>query len=297
MAMNGILNKVKKVLNVFYVQQSPCGHSSRVVKCWRWNINDIFDNRHSKYAVVVLNRTITQNREVIKRVWNNGCLLLASLRMTVDGGTVHWDKFVKSLPENEQKIMKLPDMITGDFDSITKDILQKYKNQGCKTIHTPNQEHTDFTKALIELKNYCEEHKTKMDDVIAIAQSSGRIDQILGNIQTLYLAKENNLVHSNTAVYIMSDDTLSWLLQPGDHIIDIPEESRKHKRGWCSLVPVGGACANVTTNGLKWNLDNQELKFGKLVSTSNAFDGSELVKIKCSHIILWSMKVPSLASE
>ncbi|XP_045765458.1 thiamin pyrophosphokinase 1 isoform X2 [Maniola jurtina] len=280
MAVNGILSK-----------QGPCGQSCSVVKCWKWNVNDIFEY-HSKYAVVVLNRTISQNEEVIKKVWNN-----ASLRITVDGGTVHWDRFVNSLSENDQTIMKIPDLITGDFDSITEDVLQKYKKKGCKTIHTPDQSHTDFTKALIELNNYCEEHQTKMDEVLVIAQTSGRLDQILGNIQTLHLVKENGLVHPKTRIYIMSDDSLSWLLQPGDHIIDIPEESRGYKRAGCSLIPVGEPCTSVTTSGLKWNLDNQELKFGKLVSTSNAFDGSEQVKIKCSHTLLWSMKVPSLMGK
>ncbi|XP_023941832.1 thiamin pyrophosphokinase 1 [Bicyclus anynana] len=278
--MDGILNK------------SSCSHPCNAVKCWKWNVNDIFKKQQSNYAVLVLNRTITQSQEIIKKLWNN-----AALRMTVDGGTIHWDTFATSVPENEQESIKLPDMITGDFDSITDNILQKYKTKGCKIIHTPDQDHTDFTKALIELNNYCEEQQTKMDDVIAIAQSSGRLDQILGNIQTLHLIKENRLVHPRTRIYILSDDTLSWLLHPGDHIIDIPEESRQYKRASCSLIPVGEACTHVTTTGLKWNLDNQELKFGKLVSTSNSFDGSEQVTVKCSHTLLWSMKIPSLASS
>lgn len=51
----------------------------------------------------------------------------ALVRVTVDGGTTRWDKFVKDLPDNVRNSVKPPDLITGDFDSITEDILQKYK--------------------------------------------------------------------------------------------------------------------------------------------------------------------------
>lgn len=52
--------------------------------------------------------------------------------MTVDGGTMRWDKFVSKCPMKIQKSLNLPDLITGDFDSITEDIMHKYKKQGCK---------------------------------------------------------------------------------------------------------------------------------------------------------------------
>nr|XP_026496681.1 thiamin pyrophosphokinase 1 isoform X1 [Vanessa tameamea] len=289
MDTNNVINKVQKLLNVFYVQQKA---ASSVTKCWKWNINEFSNNQaNHKYAVLILNRKISQKQEFIKKIWNN-----ATLRIAVDGGMVHWEKFVNNLPVIDQTTMKLPDLITGDFDSITEDVLEKYKTKGCKAIHTPDQDHTDFTKALKELNNYCIDNEIQMDHVIAIAQSSGRIDQILGNIQTLYLVREERLLHPETKMYIMSDDSLTWILSPGDHIIDIPEESRRVKGCWCALIPVGEVCERVTTNGLKWNLDNQQLKFGRLVSTSNTFDGSEQVKIKCSHTLVWAMEIPSLTN-
>lgn len=52
----------------------------------------------------------------------------------MDGGTRRWDHFLNNLPKEEQLVAKLPDLVTGDFDSITEEILQKYKSKGCKVI-------------------------------------------------------------------------------------------------------------------------------------------------------------------
>ncbi|XP_052749219.1 thiamin pyrophosphokinase 1 isoform X2 [Galleria mellonella] len=298
MAINGgINNMVKKLSNILYMQHNYCGQSCSVVKCWQWNIKRfiMFQTNKTiqdKYAVLILNRPISQNPDFVKSFWNN-----ASVRMAVDGGTARWDTFLNQLPEDVQKTMKLPDFVTGDFDSLTEDVLNKYKKKGTKTIRTPDQNNTDFTKALMELNKHCQQENLQLDHVIAVCQNSGRLDHILANIQTLHLVKVDNLLNPNTTVYILSDDSISWLLSPGDHVISVPEETRQHRRAWCSLVPIGTPCESVTTSGLKWNLDNQELKFGELVSTSNTFDGSEFVKIKCSHVILWSMRVPHLISK
>ncbi|XP_063824049.1 thiamin pyrophosphokinase 1 isoform X2 [Ostrinia nubilalis] len=287
------------IFNVLYMQLNNCGTSCNLLRCWKWDVTQLITRSlqtKAKYAIVILNRPISQKQEFITNLWNN-----ALVRMTVDGGTTRWDKFLKELPENVQSTMKYPDLITGDFDSIGQDILQKYK-KSCKVksstnlnvIHTPDQDYTDFTKALIELCKHCQQIDMEIDHVLTICQSSGRLDQILGNIQTLFLATEKALLSPNTRVYIITDDAVSWLLCPGEHIISIPEQTRFHKRAWCSLVPIGETCSYVTTTGLKWNLVNQPLRFGEVVSTSNTFDGSETVTVKCSNTVLWSMRVPSL---
>lgn len=77
----------------------------------------------------------------------------------------------------------------------------------------------------------------------------GRIDQVMANINTLFMAKKN---FPDLRVFRLSSDSISWLLTPGCYKISIPEVLRNNKE-WCSLVPVG-APATLTTFGLKWNL-------------------------------------------
>jgi len=62
----------------------------------------------------------------------------------------------------------------------------------------------------------------------------------------------------------------------------------------CGLIPLDGK-ALVTTSGLKWNLANQPLRFGDLISTSNSF--AEEVKevfVETDALLLWTMDLPQV---
>jgi len=59
----------------------------------------------------------------------------------------------------------------------------------------------------------------------------------------------------------------------------------------CGLIPLSGA-ATVTTTGLRWNLTQQETRFGGLVSTSNSFGEEEEVRVETSGLLLWTMDMP-----
>ena len=70
----------------------------------------------------------------------------------------------------------------------------------------------------------------------------------------------------------------------------------------CGLFPVGSSTATVLTSGLKWNLCEQELCMGGLVSSSNEIvyttsavsdDSCEAeVVVHTSHPILWTCQIP-----
>jgi thiamine pyrophosphokinase len=60
----------------------------------------------------------------------------------VDGGTNRWFNFLKGAD------FIAPELITGDMDSIKQSVLTYFKKRGSQIILTPNQNETDFTKAL-----------------------------------------------------------------------------------------------------------------------------------------------------
>jgi thiamine pyrophosphokinase len=84
-------------------------------------------------------------------------LLIAKVTVTVDGGTTRW---INYLGDRANKLLNgeckkyLPMLITGDMDSILEEQLNKLKQMDTSVIFTPDVMETDYTKSLIELRNY-----------------------------------------------------------------------------------------------------------------------------------------------
>lgn len=60
------------------------------------------------------------------------------------------------------------------------------------------------------------------------------------------------MLPGEATVFALSAESLSWVLSPGEHIIEVPAELVERK-SWCSYVPLNGPCT-VTTTGFKWDL-------------------------------------------
>jgi thiamine pyrophosphokinase len=88
------------------------------------------------------------------------------------------------------------------------------------------------------------------DAVVALVETSGRIDQILANINTLFKAQG----FLTCALYQLASNSISWLLLPGHHELHIPSNLEGKI---CSLVPIGSPSKCVSSSGLKWNLGLQ----------------------------------------
>lgn len=205
--------------------------------------------------------------------------------MTVDGGTDVWLDFKSSYCSSIP--VKDIDLITGDFDSISDEALQLvqmcYKD---KVVCTPDQDETDFTKALRTVDPFI--GNTDVKSIVVIAESSGRIDQIMANINTLHKAHELCCV---PRIFVLAHNSLSFLIRPGKHRITIIQ-SLVDKQDWCALMPFSET-ATVTTTGLKWNLQDQKLQFGGLVTTSNTYVNNE-VNIITDKPLLWAMGITKM---
>ena len=122
---------------------------------------------------------------------------------------------------------KFPDILSGDFDSITTEKIEYFRKNGTKIVETPDQNFTDFTKAVrLALdfnkslnqnkdNNNTNDSQRRIDTIIAIWSSMGRIDQVLASINTLYMDGQQLEDRDGTYVpifLVQINGSISWLL-------------------------------------------------------------------------------------
>lgn len=227
----------------------------------------LLPNAAKTSVLVVLNRPL--EKRLLQQTWS-----CSVFKAVTDGGV---DRLYTCCDGEHDKY--LPDIITGDFDSATKKVLDFYKEQSVTILSTPDQDETDFTKCLkIAIEKTQSMH---VEQFLVIGSMGGRLDHQFANIATLFTAASL----TTTPVYLLSDGNLVCLLPQGKTMIHADTGLEGE---CCGLIPVGSRCDHVTTLGLKWNLDNQALAFGELVSTSNTYS-SQLVSVETDQPLLWTM--------
>ena len=150
------------------------------------------------------------------------------------------------------KVKVKVEAVLGDLDSVKVKECQNY-------VHLPDQEFTDFEKALKHLEG-------KYDTVIIYGASGGLVDHTLSNlsIASIFKNKMQLMFKEPKQEYIFADNNL---------ILE------KVKGKTISLVPFPMA-KGVTTKGLKWPLKNETLGLGGFISARNK---AELDKIEISY--------------
>lgn len=138
------------------------------------------------------------------------------------------------------------DFISGDFDSHSGADENVYED---KFIYTPDQNKTDFHKALdiILEKGY--------QNIDVFGGSGGEQDHFLGNLMVAYSFKEN----LNIKFY---DEFSEYFFVPKSVVL------KNVKDKLISLYPFPIA-ENITTKGLNWSLNNENLSVTTRIGTRN----------------------------
>uniref|UniRef100_A0A3P8VGK0 Thiamin pyrophosphokinase 1 n=1 Tax=Cynoglossus semilaevis TaxID=244447 RepID=A0A3P8VGK0_CYNSE len=129
---------------------------------------------------------------------------------------------------------------------------------------------------------------------------NGDFDSITTKVKDFYADKGCKLIETSdqdltdfTKCLAITVEEIQRRQLQGSHILGV---NTSLEGDWCGLIPVGGPCQTITT-GLKWNLDNEVLEFGKLVSTSNTYEPVEPeiprkpVTVTTDRPVLWSMGI------
>ena len=150
------------------------------------------------------------------------------------------------------------DFISGDFDShkIEENILLQAQNHQFEIIETPDQNKTDFHKALELIL------EKSFENIDVYGGSGGEQDHFLGNLSVAFAFKDK----ANLRFF---DKHSSYYFIPKKFTIsDV-------KGKMISLMPFPIA-KNIETKGLKWPLYKEDLILGERIGTRNIAENKDV---------------------
>ncbi|PWZ33998.1 Thiamine pyrophosphokinase 1 [Zea mays] len=230
------------------------------------------------YALVVLNQRLPRFAPLL---WSR-----ARLRVCADGGA---NRVFDGMPEllagedpAEVRTRYKPDVIKGDMDSIRPEVKEYYSKLGTNIVdESHDQDTTDLHKCVSFITSNLPIPEKSNLCILVLGALGGRFDHEMGNINVLYR-------FSSIKIILLSDDCSIFLL-PKTHSHEIHIE-KSVEGPHCGLIPMGGPSATTTTTGLRWNLDNTNMMYGGLISTSNIVDDDKVTVTSDSDLV-WTISL------
>lgn len=164
-----------------------------------------------------------------------------------DGGAVH-----------ASKMGIMPDVVLGDFDSIDPQILKEYEEKGIEIVRYPTNK--DLTDAEIAVDLAISKHP---DELVLLGADGSRLDHTLANVFLL-----RKLLQNGVSATIANNKNEIRLIDKGCTL-------NKKDGMKVSLIPVEGKVFGISTEGLKYKLENEVLSFGDTRGLSNEFSSNE----------------------
>lgn len=137
---------------------------------------------------------------------------------------------------------KIPaDLIIGDMDSIKPEVLSFFKENSKIEIYPTEKDETDSELAL----KWC--RKSGIKEIIFLNSLTGRFDHSLGLLSQLFSARKYDLsaiVENDSQKVFLADKSSFFSIEKGTIL---------------SLIPISEKVESITTSGLKYRLENENL--------------------------------------
>lgn len=149
----------------------------------------------------------------------------------------------------------IPNMIIGDFDSANKQVIEYYNKNSKAEFRNfvSEKDETDTHLAVLEAI------KVGSSEIDIIGGIGSRIDHTLANIHILMIpVKEGincRLINKNNIIRLINSS------------VSIEKNNYKY----ISLIPLTSEVEGITTNGLKYELNNYNMNKGISIGVSNEF--------------------------
>ncbi|KAK7998227.1 thiamine pyrophosphokinase [Apiospora arundinis] len=243
-------------------------------------------------SVIILNQPLT-DFQTLKRVWHN-----SSYRVAADGGANHlYDcctQAISRMPKEQkpEEVLSDLDVIIGDLDSLTEastSYFQDATGGKVQVIRDRDQDSSDFTKALRHIR---ERRAGSENDIVCMGGLGGRVDQGLSQLHHLYMF-QTSPTYAEGRVYLVSGESLTFLLKAGTHHIHVRELREQGSRDvfekHVGIVPIREPSV-ISTKGLEWDVEDWPTEFGGQISTSNhVLPDTEVVEVRATKDVLFTI--------
>ncbi|MEW6716085.1 MAG: thiamine diphosphokinase [Chloroflexota bacterium] len=168
--------------------------------------------------------------------------------IAADGGAKHCSKLGIT-----------PDLVIGDFDSLTKDELEKLQNAGAQIIrHPASKDETDLELAFRQAQ------QMGIEEVLVFGALGFRWDMSIAN---LLLLAHSDFQHLR--ITCLNGPQILKLLSSGKKL-----EVQGQPGDTVSLIPIGGDSRGITTHGLEYSLKRGTLRLGTTRGISNVLQNN-----------------------
>lgn len=147
----------------------------------------------------------------------------------------------------------LPDVLLGDFDSIDEEVFNSFLHQGIKTVRFSSEKDLSDTHIAIKYAIKQGSHK-----IVILGGTGLRLDHTLANIYML-----EKFIHHAQVKIVDTNNTIELVNDEGNHIY------HKKEYKYISLLPISKKVYGVTTEGLKYKLQDATLSRNCSFGVSN----------------------------